>query len=336
MTQCLDERSGLAKGALEMLPNVLSIAMTQTGGTFQFLDDLFSSLFLVLRNKRSKDLTATADECCIQCVDMMMDWHEHGELDNEVLLEICCIFRDNTAHTEQKHDRVRERCLAYFGFILYGIRGLADSPADSLSPSSPDSVAVDTPFRQIAASRSAPVKAMSKQLSASSMASIEEDGDEEEEEKGLALLAPSTSNHAHAKSADFAAAEEEEEWVPSPRRSFVGQSEAFKMSKAMKRRYLLDGHAQFVAYLKEAVTNGLEDKSAESRQTAFKLLERLERDKVAERLEIDALALSKFRKWKQRKANKKRRKKKSSKSGFKARHAQRDRNQSVTITLGAQ
>ena len=86
MTQCLDERSNLAKGALEMFPNILSITMTQTGEAFQYLDDCFSSLFLVLRNKRSKDLTDTANECIIQCVDMIMDWHEHDELDNEVYL----------------------------------------------------------------------------------------------------------------------------------------------------------------------------------------------------------------------------------------------------------
>merc|ERR1712013_110012 len=129
---------GLAKGALEMLPNVLSIAMTQTGKTFQFLDDIFSSLFLVVRNKRSKDLNATADECCIQCVDMMMDWHEHGQLDDEVLLEICAIFRDNTRVREQKHDKVRERCVAYFGYILFGIRGVNESVT---SPNS-----VGTPF----------------------------------------------------------------------------------------------------------------------------------------------------------------------------------------------
>lgn len=86
MTQCLDERSNLAKGALEMFPNILSITMTQTGEAFQYLDDCFSSLFLVLRNKRSKDLTDTANECIIQCVDMIMDWHEHDELDNEVHL----------------------------------------------------------------------------------------------------------------------------------------------------------------------------------------------------------------------------------------------------------
>merc|ERR1712087_967908 len=83
--------------------------------------------------------------------------------------------------------------------------------------------------------------AMTKSVSASSMASIDEDEDEKDVGMGLslALLSPATSNHAHAKSADFAA-QEEEEWVPSPRASFVGQSEAFKMSKTLKRRYLLE------------------------------------------------------------------------------------------------
>merc|ERR1711971_67049 len=175
---------------------------------------------------------------------------------------------------------------------------------------------------------------MRKQGSASSMASIDED---EDDEKGqhlsmnrLALLAPTTSNHAHAKSADFAAAqseeEVEEEWVASPRRSLVGQS--------LKRRYLLDVK-EFMAYLEEAVSNGLHDKSGECRQIAFSLLHKLEREKAMQRLNIDALALSKFKKWKERKANKKRRKKKSNKKR-RPRHAQRDRNQSVTITIGSQ
>ena len=80
--------------------------MTKTGESFQHLNDIFSSLFLVIRNKRSKDLNDTANDCFIQSIDMIMDWYEHGSLDNEVLLEIAHILRDNTNAKEMKHDKV--------------------------------------------------------------------------------------------------------------------------------------------------------------------------------------------------------------------------------------
>ena len=223
--QCLDERSNLAKGALEMFPNVLSIAMTQNGETFQFLDDIFSSLFLVIRNKRSKDLTETANECCIQCVDMIMDWHEHGQLDNEVLLEVSCIFRDNTDVKEQKHDKVRERCIAYFGYILFGC-AIVEEQTPSIS------------------------------------------GDKSMED----VLSPPTSpfipiGHNMSKSADYVEEEDEKQWTPKHRGSngsIVGQKGSSKISKVMRRKYLLsDVHHQFVEYMNDALNNGLNDKAGE-------------------------------------------------------------------------
>eukprot|EP00484_Ammonia_sp_Unknown_P020658 CAMPEP_0197053654 /NCGR_PEP_ID=MMETSP1384-20130603/27871_1 /TAXON_ID=29189 /ORGANISM="Ammonia sp." /LENGTH=787 /DNA_ID=CAMNT_0042486587 /DNA_START=27 /DNA_END=2390 /DNA_ORIENTATION=- len=332
MCQCLDERSNLAKSALEMFPNVLSIAMTQNGEAFQFLDDIFSSLFLVLRNKRSKDLNDTADDCCIQCIDMIMDWHEHGELDDEVLWELCQIFGDNTNVKEQKHDKVRERCVAYFGYILYGIQGVNNAKQD------------------------------------------EEDGDDEEEMEpespaldssspnGLALNAPPA--HLKAKSADYAG-DDEEKWVPSSVPSWVGQKEALKISKLMKRKYLLhdveneneDESAnadavknQFVQYINDALQNGLNDKSGDTRNTAFKLLSKLEKEENGEEilsqiLSIDALAMSKYNKWKERKNRSKKGGKKSSMMKKRMKVSNRTRikanrehikNTSVTLTIDAQ
>ena len=262
MCQCLDERSNLAKGALEMFPNVLSIAMTQTGEAFQYLDDIFSSLFLVLRNKRSKDLTQTANECCIQCVDMIMDWHEHGQLDNEVLLEICHIFRDNTNSKEMKHDKVRERCCAYFGYILYGINEINEMKqidiTDKLKEENDIEIPTETKIINDSINPLSP-ESMNT-LSPDSINTLSPDS---------TLLSPklfTKTSHIHAKSANdiFSANnDDEEKWVPSPRESIVGQKNAFKISKVMKRKYLLSDNKQFIEYLNDAINNGLNDKSGD-------------------------------------------------------------------------
>eukprot|EP01084_Bolivina_argentea_P056051 102639_1 len=271
MCQCLDERSNLAKAALEMFPNILSIAMTQTGEAFEFLDDIFSSLFMVLRNKRSKDLNETANECCVQCVDMIMDWHEHGELDNEVLLEICHIFRDNTKAKEQKHEKVRERCCAYFGYIIFGIHGKTNDM------------------------------------------DITNDNDEP-----VNHLAPASGGH-HQLSRSANDVDVEAKWEPAARASIVGHKNALKISKTMKRIYLLEEeHQQFIEYMNDAMNNGLCDKSADARNTAFKLMEKLEkveyeRNILEDVMSIDVLAMSKFKKWKERKEKSKQRGKKGSK-----------------------
>jgi len=139
MTQCLDERSGLSIPALEMFPNVFSITMTLNGDAFQYLNDILTSLFLVLRNQRSKKLNTVADECIIQTIDVIMDWHQSGSLDNEVLFELCEIFRDNTILKKMKHARVRERCVAYFGYILYGLDYNGKSKKKSINNSNNDS-----------------------------------------------------------------------------------------------------------------------------------------------------------------------------------------------------
>jgi len=222
-----------------------------------------------------------------------MDWHEHGELDNEVLLEICCIFRDNTNSKEQKHDKVRERCVAYFGFILYGIQR---EESQAVSP-----------------------------LTASPVLSPASEG----------LQNP---NHPMSKSADFA--NEEEKWCPAPRRSFTGDWSASKISKVMKRRYLLeDGNEQFVEYVNDSINNGVNDKDAEARNTAFKLMMKLEKEteqKILEDvLDIDAFAMSKFEKWKERKQ---RGKKKSSKKSRRAiirrkKASKKERNASTELTI---
>jgi len=311
MCQCLDERSNLAKGALEMFPNVLSIAMTQTGEAFQFLNDIFSSLFLVLRNKRSKDLTQTANECIVQTVDMIMDWHEHGELDNEVLLEICCIFRDNTNAKEQKHDKVRERCVAYFGFILYGILNEQAMEDPNHTLKTPDCSVVSTP--------------LSPDSSANSPLTPAND-------------AP--KSHLISKSADYA--NEEEKWTPAPRRSFMGNWSASKISKVMKRKYLLDdGNEQFIEYVNESINNGLKDKDPEARNTAFKLMMKLEKEtdrKILEDvLDIDAFAMSKFEKWKERKQRGKKKSSKKSRRGIirRKKSSKKERNLSTGITINA-
>ena len=39
----------------------------------------------------------------------------------EILLELANIFSSNTSKREQKHAKVRERCVAYFGYMIFGI-----------------------------------------------------------------------------------------------------------------------------------------------------------------------------------------------------------------------
>merc|ERR1712174_39590 len=113
------------------------------------------------------------------------------------------------------------------------------------------------------------------------------------------LLSPklfTKTSHIHAKSANDIFSQnndDEEKWVPSPRESIVGQKNAFKISKVMKRKYLLSDNKQFIEYLNDAINNGLNDKSGDTRNTALKILEEV--------LSIDAFALSKFNKWKERK-----------------------------------
>eukprot|EP01084_Bolivina_argentea_P170265 295041_1 len=309
ITQCLDERSNLSKAALEMFPNILSIAMTHTGEAFQYLNDIFSSLFLVLRNKRSKDLTETANECCIQCVDMIMDWHEHGELDNEVLLEICHIFRDNTNIKEQKHDKIRERCCAYFGYILFGIKGVENINENKQND--------------------------------------DDDFDDENQQKQethmvtQSLMLPINADHILSKSADYINGSDNANWIPKPRASIVGHENALKISKNMKRIYLLD-NKEVIEYMNDAMNNALNDKSADTRNTSFKLMEKLDKvncDKeiLGQVLKIDPFGMSKYNKWKERKNKKGRKKIKKKKSNRqRIKPHSHDKKQSVTLTIGAQ
>lgn len=90
--------------------------------------------------------------------------------------------------------------------------------------------------------------------------------DYEKDSNTLSLLAPK-SNHIISKSADYArdGGDNDEKWVPAPRASIVGHKNALKISKTMKRKYLMnkETHPQFVEYMNDALGNGLNDKSGD-------------------------------------------------------------------------
>mmetsp|Transcript_46855 Transcript_46855/g.41929 ORF Transcript_46855/g.41929 Transcript_46855/m.41929 type:complete len:95 (+) Transcript_46855:1-285(+) len=94
--------------------------------------------------------------------------------------------------------------------------------------------------------------------------------------------------------------------------------------------------------MNDALGNGLNDKSGDTRTTAFKLLDKLEKQELEDDkkmfvdiLSIDAFALSKFNKWKERKNRSKGgRKKKSNRSRIK--NHNHLKKTSVTLTIGAQ
>merc|ERR1712129_432248 len=105
-------------------------------------------------------------------------------------LEISCIFRDNPNAKEQKHDKVRERCVAYFGFILFGLNVVMN---EEVSPQ-------------------------------------------------IGLCPPTfiPIGHNMSKSADYVEEDEDEkQWSPKPRASVIGQKGTSKISKVMRRKYLL-------------------------------------------------------------------------------------------------
>lgn len=88
----------------------------------------------------------------------------------------------------------------------------------------------------------------------------------DESEQRLSLLPPTKSNHYKAKSADYAASSgDDEKWVPAPRASIVGQKDALKISKEIKRKYLLnkENHSAFIEYMNDAINNGINDKSGD-------------------------------------------------------------------------
>lgn len=111
----------------------------------------------------------------------------------------------------------------------------------------------------------------------------------------------------------------------------------------MKRKYLLDdGHEQLIEYVNDSINNGMKDKDPDARNTAFKLMMKLEKESegqiVHEVLDIDAFAMSKFQKWKERKQKGKGGKKKSNKNRTRIRRKKkskkdRDRNLSTGVTI---
>merc|ERR550525_466597 len=128
-------------------------------------------------------------------------------------------------------------------------------------------------------------------------------------EMSLSPATASPSNLLSSKSADYINAENgEEKWSPNTPRKVAtgGNAPNSKISKVMKRKYLLeDGNEQLIEYVNDSINNGLKDKDPEARNTAFKLLMKLEKesdgDLVENVLDIDAFGMSKFRKWKERK-----------------------------------
>ena len=80
----MDDRSNLAKAALELLPEVFQIVMTKSGNAYQHLNDLITSLFCVVRNKRSEQLSQVADECIVQLLDMICVWHQNKDIEDGI------------------------------------------------------------------------------------------------------------------------------------------------------------------------------------------------------------------------------------------------------------
>mmetsp|Transcript_56207 Transcript_56207/g.68741 ORF Transcript_56207/g.68741 Transcript_56207/m.68741 type:complete len:432 (+) Transcript_56207:167-1462(+) len=128
MTQINDERTNLSKEALYMFPNTYGLALQLNSNGFNYLNEIMTSLFVVLRNTRSKILNELTDECIVLTIDVIMEWHQNNKINNDILLELCAIFHENTLYKNMKHDIVRQKCVSYFGYILFGVQYINTIP----------------------------------------------------------------------------------------------------------------------------------------------------------------------------------------------------------------
>ena len=222
-----------------MFPEIFGITITQNLDAFGYLNDIMKSLFAVLRNKRSEQLATVADQTAIEIIEMIMEWHQNHQLDDEVLLEICEIFRDNTSMKEQKHGKVRERCCAYFGYILYGLDTTELQAANSNNSNkngknSSGNSSLASPTSPLETVNQLNVKDIPQSKIKSDEKKDEKKDDEKDDEKETDKLKKQKSEDGNRKV-------------------------TIKISKIMRRAYLLESQ-QFTGYMSAALEKATADK----------------------------------------------------------------------------
>lgn len=127
-SQMYDARSNLTKVAAELFPSLLSQLI---GGLdipaiifeeeHQLIRSIFESLFVLLKNGRSKTLSDIAHDVLIQIVDMLAMIAQ--DLDESAYARMIDLLYEKAQYANEKHEKVRSGCMIYSLFLLYGTEG---------------------------------------------------------------------------------------------------------------------------------------------------------------------------------------------------------------------
>ena len=288
-TQLTDDRSGVARTGVMLLPAVLSsilLCIQYPAILFdeqQVIHPIYNGIFTLVKNRRLKDMADDAYESLIQVTDIFAEVASDLQ-DFQLLSIIIKVLEDHSNPKIEKHDKARESCIGGIGFLLYGVEPPPEQQINDnnnniknnsmLIPNNPTHQAVSTP-----------IGALSEKDRINGTDDIKLP-----EFKGVGLL---KSNSA--------------------------EKTGTKLSKTMQREYLLENE-DFIKSFGNILKNGVTDKSEYGRRKAFKLLQRLESEKegkVLEELQTkwDFTIQKKYKNWKKLSSKPKRKKgkKKSSK-----------------------
>jgi len=130
--QLTDDRSGVAKTAVVLLPAVLSsilLSIEFPAVLFdreQVLEPMYDGILCLVKNRRLKDMADDAVESLVQCTDVFAE--VATDLDDATLMELIVdILKIRSFPKHERHDKAREAITEAIAAVLYGIDHNIDS-----------------------------------------------------------------------------------------------------------------------------------------------------------------------------------------------------------------
>jgi len=278
--QLTDDRSGVARAAVTLLPAVLSSIMLCIQFPAVLFDEeriihpIYDGIFTLVKNRRLKDMADDAYESLIQVTDILgqVAWDLE---DYELMTMIINILEQHSGIKVEKHDKCRESCIGGIGFLLYGIEGAPDDNVAKIAMLKKRSLDTNDAVQEVIAT---PIGALSEKDRESGA----DDDDGKMPDVDLIRMRSSSA--------------------------VVDAKIGTKLAKEMQRKELLQNEA-FVASFGVILKNGVTDKSESARRKAFKMLQRLEKEQDGElwtelQTKWDLIIKKKFESWKKMNAKK--------------------------------
>jgi len=266
--QLTDDRSGVARTAVTLLPAVLSSILLCIQYPAILFDDInvinpiYNGIFTLVKNRRLKDMADDAYESLIQVTDIFAE--VASDLSDYQLLSIIVkVLEDHSNPKIEKHDKARESCIGGIGFLLYGVEPPANNNDNvkTLAPNN-NGNAGDNII-------STPMGALS--------------------EKNASVEMPELPDHVRGFSTGLA-------------KTNSAEKTGTKLSKNMQREYLLQNE-EFIISFGNVLKYGVADKSESGRRKSFKLIQRLENEQEGKLLDDlfkkwDFTVQKKYNNWK--------------------------------------